>query len=209
MKVFFIRHAESTTNVTQIHECDPKLTYHGEHQALQLATFLKKHHIKHIWCSRMLRAMMTIYPYVQSSKNIHVELYQDLVEIGGFRKRSEGKIVAGSGLSSQECIELFPNTKCMDGESCIAGEYTHLVEERIHKLLKRLQDRSEEYSSLAILSHGEFMGWVLNALILKWRGLPLKNLDQNIFALHNTSISLFEITSDRIQPIFINHVLEL
>ncbi len=134
MKLYIIRHGQSTNNVSMIYnardrEADPPLTELGQKQAAKVAEYLSKgenfdhwverktedretiqgYGITRLFCSPMLRTLQTTLP-ISKALNLQPEVWPDLHEHGGLHlDTGDGRGILGfPGLSRSAMMEQFP-----------------------------------------------------------------------------------------------------
>ena len=151
--VYFIRHGQSTANVSLLHQQigTTLLTDEGKRQAQEMATYMKKFPIQAIVASPFARAKATAETLSQAT-NISVE-YSDLfVERRRPGVQLRKKKLHPHWMWVQFQLSLFSRY----------ARYRHSDEEtpedllaRAHKALALLAQRSEE--TIAVVTHGRFM----------------------------------------------------
>lgn len=104
MKIHLIRHAQSVGNATNNYlssEIHDNLSEAGHIQAELLISALQEIPFDYLYCSPLMRALQTIYPYAKSN-NIKVEVWPELAE----------------GCWQED--QLIKNEKCFRSEECEA-----------------------------------------------------------------------------------------
>ncbi|MFP4402615.1 MAG: histidine phosphatase family protein [Candidatus Nanoarchaeia archaeon] len=160
--ITLIRHAESETNVKQIHNSNPshiyKLTPRGYKQVENIAEQLKDKSFDCMYSSQIHRAKET-------AKIINKHHNLEIIEDNRINEKKAG--IEGGPLEEFLTLEKEANDKMNfkinDGES-----WNELIQ-RVHEFLDEILN--SQYSNIVIISHGD----PLVAMIQYFRG------DKNVF----------------------------
>lgn len=184
MELFLIRHGQSTNNAledwTQRVE-DPLLTASGERQAERAATHLsaglhltpvlrtaRRPLLDQLYCSPMIRAMQTAHP-IGRELGIAPQVWVDIHEIGGIYLDHGERRVGYPGRTRGELAQRFPHyhlppTLTEDGWWNRDFEEAHEGHARAATVAEALRARAAEDARVAIVSHGDFLSALLQAL---------------------------------------------
>ena len=202
LKVYLIRHAESSNNVLcsqdplhyeDVRDHDPALSPSGEEQAKQLGEFIARHPDKfnlfEVHCSAMYRSLLTTEAICKAT-GMNPEVWVDLHEVKGCRQQG----VAYPGKSRSQIESRFPNFKLPsevteEGWFLLGREETEEEAwDRAKRVWSRLKEMNEmecyQGKSIAIVSHGMFLDFLLGRLCN--RGMK----DPPRFVFYNTGYSL-------------------
>jgi 2,3-bisphosphoglycerate-dependent phosphoglycerate mutase len=206
VKLFLIRHGQSTNNVTEIlgtgaqnRKPDPFLTDIGKTQAQLLADFIKAHPqqfgFTHLYVSPMRRTLQTAQPLAQAL-NMPMEVWTDVYEMGGvYEEVPEGGTKGGTGLTRSEIQKDFPEA-VMGDDVTENGWYdanknmesvSHFLMRAI-KLNLTLRERHKTSERIAIVTHGLFMDALMKALT---NTIPTSPKDL-FYLFYNTGITRVE-----------------
>lgn len=162
MKIFFIRHGETTGDVENLYggTYDDHLSEKGIEQSKNLAESLKDKSIEVIFSSSLIRAQETS-KFLSQVANCEVQIVPEL------RERNQYGFL--SGMNKDEAKQKYPKEVEMlkDRLNTIEGA------ESYEDFSKRISDafysivNNSKYSSVAIVSHGGPLR-VLFRDILKW-----------------------------------------
>ncbi|PIR02495.1 MAG: hypothetical protein COY73_00145 [Candidatus Nealsonbacteria bacterium CG_4_10_14_0_8_um_filter_37_14] len=196
MKIYLIRHAQTTTNLKGINFDDKKnvlLTKRGQKQARELAQKLIKIKIDKIFISEAKRSYQTILPLIKL-KSIPFKIDTRL---------NEANFGIFSGLTFKAAEKKYPeiyNARLKDkwNYRIPKGESFKDVSERLESFLKNLKKESNKVGSVLTITHAT----VLKVFLVKFLKFPLKKADSTYFK--NTSISFFEIKNKNIKAKTIN-----
>ncbi len=220
MELFLIRHGQSTNNAlsdwNQRVE-DPLLTAEGEQQAGHLAVHVAAgRHIAEpprdaarpvldqLYCSAMIRAIQTA-DAIAKAVGVVPHVWVDIHEHGGiYRDHGERKI-GYPGATRRELSQRFPQC-VLAPEVTEQGwwnrdfEELHVGHGRAARVAQALRERAAEDVRIGIVTHGDFMSTLLNAL----GGQPL---GAGIYYEHgNTGVTCVEITPDGARLRYLNRV---
>jgi len=184
MELFLIRHGQSTNNAlqdwTQRVE-DPLLTSSGERQAERTAAHLfaglhlppalrntGRPLLDQLYCSPMIRAMQTAHP-ISSALGVAPQVWVDVHEIGGVYLDHGERKVGYPGRSRRELAQRFPDyhlppTLTDEGWWNRDFEEAHEGHARAAAVAQVLRQRAGEDARIAIVSHGDFLSALLQAL---------------------------------------------
>ena len=216
MQLFLIRHGESTNNALpdpSTRVADPLLTEVGERQAELVAAHLAALAHLHptqrsgappldrLYCSAMLRAMQTADAIGQQI-GLTPELWLDIHEFGGIYLDHGPAKVGYSGATRGELATRFPNCVLTD-EVRADGWWNRPYEERdagVERALRvaqALRDRAGEPTRIGLVSHGDFLSALLQAL--------LQRTDGDAYYEHrNTGITCVELTTAGVLVRYLN-----
>lgn len=184
MKIFLIRHGESTSDVENRYggDYDDHLTEKGKRQALELVDDLKAFGIQKIFSSPRLRVKETA-DILSEILNCELQINYDL------RERNAYGIL--TGMVKEQAKSKYPEQVKMliDYKSTIEGAetYEHLFE-RVRNVLQEITNTP--YETIAIISHGGFMRCVFRDILNIGE---LKELGDCAFVELEKSDSNFEI----------------
>lgn len=180
MKIYFIRHGQTSWNQKQLFQGweDIPLDENGRLQAQQLGAFFKPISLKAIYSSDLIRAVETAQA-ISSIKNIPLIKIAELKEIN---------VGDWCGLTWQEIQAKYPDHLSQtDFHIPIPnGESFQEVLDRSLNWLKTL--KYQKTDAIAIVTHGG----VIRLLLCILMGLPLQ--ERHRFTLNNASISEIDLT---------------
>jgi broad specificity phosphatase PhoE len=229
-----VRHAESFNNVLNLvsHDyyrahrmADPILTPLGEEQANEVGKHIAEarssllQHISEVHVSPTVRTLETARPIVKRLPGVKVVVDVDIFEVGGVYNEGEsGRIVGEPGLSRAKMAAFgygLPDAVTESGwynRGCDAT--AHRLKEskeegkaraaRVADRLRLLASSLDERRTIAMVSHGDFIGLLLADLISGQSGPEIA------FKLYNTAISCVDIRADgSVLVLFVNTVAHL
>ena len=206
MELFLIRHGESTNNALpdpSTRVADPLLTPAGERQAelvaAHLAALAHLHPTRRngappldrLYCSAMLRAMQTA-DTIGRQIGLAPKLWLDIHEIGGIYLDHGPAKVGYPGATRGELSTRFPNCVLTDdvhtdGWWKRPHEERDTGVERAFRVAHALRERSGEPARIGLVSHGDFLSALLQAL--------LHRTDGDVYYEHrNTGVTCVELT---------------
>jgi broad specificity phosphatase PhoE len=235
LRVVFIRHAESFNNVlnlvshdyyTQHRMADPPITPLGEEQADAVGVFIAQsrsgllQHISEILISPTIRTLQTAKPIVARMPGVKAHVDVDIFEVGGvyLANRSTGQPVGEPGLTrvlmSEYGYEL-PDSVAETGWYAHDDETAERHKEskaegaaRAAKVAESLRSTAaglHERKTIAMVSHGDFIGYVLSHL-LGGQGSHSKPA----FKVYNTGVTCVDIKADgSVLVLYVNSVSHL
>jgi 2,3-bisphosphoglycerate-dependent phosphoglycerate mutase len=208
MELYLIRHGQSTNNAlvdwTQRVE-DPLLTERGERQAVLIAAHLAagrhlppavqradRPHIDRLYVSPMVRAMQTAHP-ISESLGLVPEVWTDIHEVGGIYLDHGERKVGYPGRTRRELAERFPRYVLPpelgeDGWWNRDFEEHHEGHARAALVAARLLERAQDDARIALVSHGDFLSALLQALGRQQPGAGA------YFAHRNTGVTHVDLT---------------
>ena len=162
MKIYFVRHAESTSDIEDRYggDYDDPLTEKGREQAISLGLELSDKGVETIYYSPRIRTKETAF-----IANKHMN--SNLVEVNNLRERNNYGIL--TGLTKKEGKEKYPfEASKVKGnkmfhdilESESYEDFKSRVENCLKEILK--QNKSDK---IAIFSHGGFMFVLVRELL--------------------------------------------
>ena len=193
MKLYLIRHAESTNNAivwrTGLYKDwvpDPGLTEIGHQQAERLAQLLASQFgeplqpppskqtefgITHLYCSLMTRAILTAMPIAEAC-GLRLMALDNIFERGGIFKINQDSIRVGlPGPTRHYFRERFP-TLILPESVGDRGWYDRPFEtesmflERMKKVVPEIINRhAETKDTVALVTHGDFIDQFVNQLM--------------------------------------------
>ena len=220
MEIFLIRHGQSSNNAlvdSTLRVEDPLLTAAGElqaqHTALHLAAGLHLHStvrhaarpvLDHLYCSAMIRAMQTAQP-IGEALGVRPEVWIDIHEIGGiFLDHGERKI-GYSGQTRSQLAQRFPE-HILPPQLSEQGWWNRDFEEmqqgynRAAEVARVLRQRAGEDLRIGLVSHGDFLSALLQALGDQLPG-------EGVYYEHrNTGITHIDLTPRRARVRYLNRV---
>ncbi|MBI1800624.1 MAG: histidine phosphatase family protein [Chloroflexi bacterium] len=218
MKLYIIRHAQSTNNVLteaewNTRDSDPPLTALGEQQAEVVARHLAEtadlenpwsnhrrvgrgYGIDHLYCSPMARALQTAQP-VGDALGLNPEVWVDIHEQGGIylnHGEERGK-VGYPGKSRGQMLDQFPSYILPDAvgdEGWWTGDYEDLAgcHRRVLRVAEALRRQASGDERIALVTHGTFIDVLLKALVNQLPDAPL------FFPQYNTAITRIDFRPD-------------
>ena len=161
MKIFFIRHGETTGDIENRYggNYDDHLSEKGEKQSNDLAKVLKNSGIEKIFSSSLIRAQET-------SRIIAKEVNCEITIEPNLRERNQYGIL--TGMKKDEAKEKYPEQVELLKDRLNTIDEAESYEDfsnRISETFKRITDSN--YKTIAIVSHGGPLR-VLFRDILKW-----------------------------------------
>ncbi len=205
MRLILIRHAQSVSNVTNIHELDPILTMTGHEQALQLVPFFAKMQTREIWCSTMLRSILTVEPWSKIHPNYSVRVMPELMETYGyFRHKQFDGYEPGPPTTEEQIKKLIPQAEIFPYLEVMGCEKKEDILNRVFVVWDRIRMQSLTKEQITIVSHGNFLGYLINVLLCLARGVPLDHLDQGFVEMANGAVSIFDVFADQVTPVCLN-----
>lgn len=180
MKLYFVRHAQSTENTGVVLQRDTPLTETGKEQARRLGVYFEKAKIDIIFCSELKRAKETldyIMPYLGKVKVIYYPGINEHNMGSYFEKQTDYQKFRKDAETSKKGFYEF---KPKGGESL-----TELFE-RQKKFYKELLKKYLS-KNILVLGHGQSGAmFILNML-----GLDIS--EEKYFKINNASVSTFNI----------------
>lgn len=224
MRVYLIRHAQSTNNVLQDvrdRVVDPDLTPLGYEQAAMLASWLEQAAelkgeplaFTRLLVSPMWRALLTAQP-LSRTFGLPMHVMIDLHEVGGIflEDRDSGVIRGYGGLTRSAMLERFDNLRLPDSVTeegwwnpqMGMESYAHRIMRAVravHWLVQMAQDHPNE--SLALITHGAFMDLLMKAFLHQ-----LPTPETTLFYAHyNTGITRLDLREgDVLRVHYLNRV---
>jgi broad specificity phosphatase PhoE len=169
MKLFIVRHAETTANVGRVilgGKEHGELSERGKRQAAGLAKRLSKEKITEIWCSPLTRARQTAEE-IAKARECKVFFADELREI---------EVGSLTGLSHEQAEEKYPrvweDAFANPWRKLPGGESIGAVRDRAMPVVERILERAGrgEGGAVAIVGHNI----VNRAIIASLIGLPLE-----------------------------------
>lgn len=225
MRVYFIRHGQSTNNVLYTDNLsfaeielkrshDPQLTDIGEQQAERVAQFLKDAvdmplpefeplSLTKLYVSPMIRALNTAKP-IAEALDLQAEVWTDIFEIGGLFKAGEDDTVTGfPGLNCHEIAEhhpsyILPETVTEDGWWDVnhGRETPEQFMGRAIKVALKLRKFAHTDERIALVSHAAF----LDSLIKAFLGQLPSHPDNLFYNHYNTGITRIDFAESNFTP---------
>jgi broad specificity phosphatase PhoE len=230
MRLYLIRHAQSTNNVlTDLRQrtYDPDLTDLGYQQAQHLATYLaqsaemptgvfgtERHagdtafRFTHLYCSAMQRTLLTTQPLAQAL-GLQPQVWLDLHEIGGlFLDDGEGRTTGFGGITRSQAQARFPGYHLPDGLTEAGWWPPEHGEEKVPEFLARairvslaLRARARSDDRIALVTHGAFMNLLIKAFLNQLPGYA----EDLFYAHYNTAITRLDFEEgDRLRLHYLN-----
>ncbi len=218
MELFLIRHGQSTNNAlgdwAQRVE-DPLLTTGGERQAERTAIHLAaglhlppdarnagRPLLDQLYCSPMIRAMQTAHP-ISRALGIAPHVWLDIHEIGGIYLDHGERKVGYPGRGRRELTQRFPDYRLPselteDGWWNRDFEELHEGHSRASVVAQRLHKLADEDGRIAIVSHGDFLSALLQALGGQQPGTGA------YFVHRNTGITHVDMTRQGVRVHYLN-----
>lgn len=227
MEITIIRHAQSSNNALMedqhLRVKDPLLTPLGVQQAQRVADWLAqadnledmmllgvdsderlnntfRHHITHLYCSPMIRALQTAQPIGQRL-GLQPEVWIDIHEHGGIFLKQDGSVQGFGGMTRAEMAAQFPDARLPDaiteqgwwdparGLEDLSDMHARAI--RTARALRlRAATPAGRQDSIALVSHGMFIDSLLKALL---HTLPS---DRFFFWHYNTALTRLDINDD-------------
>ncbi len=220
MELFLIRHGQSANNVLTdmtLRVEDPLLTPTGELQAERVARHLAARRHLHtdardaarpifdrLYCSPMLRAMQTARPIAQAL-GVPYEVWLDIHEVGGIYLDHDGRKVGYSGQTRSQLLERFPESTLPHDLSEQGWwnrdfEEAHQGHARAVAVARDLRARAGDNVRIGIVSHGDFLSALLNALN------DLEHGNGSYYEHRNTGITHVDLTPLGARVRYLNRV---
>jgi 2,3-bisphosphoglycerate-dependent phosphoglycerate mutase len=162
MKIFFIRHGETTGDVENLYggDYDDHLSEKGKQQSLDLARNLSNKGIEVIYSSPLIRAQET-------SRALSNQLSCEIITIPDLKERNQYGIL--TGMNKNEAKEKFPKEVKLLKDKLNTIEKAESYENFIERLKEAFNDIviENKYNCIAIVAHGGPFR-VLFREILKW-----------------------------------------
>jgi broad specificity phosphatase PhoE len=235
MRVYFIRHGQSTNNVladVSQRVYDPPLTDLGQRQAHALAEYLvaapemplgmfalekdnaDNFGFTHLYTSAMTRALQTTAP-IAKALNIMPEIWVDIHEAGGvFLKDEDGKETGYPGITRAQLAADFPNYHIPDTVTDHGWWDVRRGEEteddfmlRVVRVAQQLQRRANQTEV-----HGNDRialvshGLFLSALLKVLMGHPIWKPTSPFFAHYNTAITRLDFNEGWDDPLRLHYL---
>ena len=191
MKVYIVRHGESTANVSHIHQTpDEELTERGKQQAIEVAHRFTDICIAKIISSPYKRAINTALE-IQKTTDAKIEKNDLFVEV---KRPSE---LAGTLRTSPGAQVVFDEIyKHAHDEKWHYSDEENFSDfkKRVKKAITFLENQT--YEEFAVVTHSVFLRMLIGLLAFKEDMSPeiLKDLG-DFFKIHNTSITMLEYTN--------------
>jgi broad specificity phosphatase PhoE len=202
MRLFIIRHAQSTNNALDDPRgrvSDPALTSLGRRQAQVLAEHVRSHAddyaIAHLLVSPMWRALETSRP-LADALDLRPQVWVDLHEWGGIYldHGEQGGVVGYPGKTRDELQRAFPDyefapeiTEAGWWDPQAGREHRSGCMARAVRLLERLRHTFDDQETLALVTHGGFIDALVKAIL---NLLPGEHV---YFHQKNTGITCFDL----------------
>ena len=156
MKLFLVRHGETTHNLTGLIQgwSAGELTARGRRQAEKLADELRTFGIEAVFCSDLLRAVQTAEIV---SRNLAVPVFTDWL----LRERQFGRM---EGMSVGEIDWDWLNSSGKDELELLGVETLAQTDERARVFVQSLRYHPGGLQSVAVVSHGGFLNAFLRCL---------------------------------------------
>ncbi|MFA6325344.1 MAG: histidine phosphatase family protein [Candidatus Paceibacterota bacterium] len=162
MKIFFIRHGETTGDVENLYggDYDDHLSEKGEKQSLDLARNLSNKGIEIIYSSPLIRAQET-------SKALSDKLGCEIITIPDLKERNQYGIL--TGMNKDEAKQKYPKEVELLKDKLNTIEKAESYEDFSKRLMDAFNEitNSSKYEIIAIVAHGGPFR-VLFRDILKW-----------------------------------------
>lgn len=195
MKIFFIRHGETTGDVENRYGgvYDDHLSEKGIEQSKQLAVSLKDRGIEKIFVSTLIRAQET-------SRFLADEIGAGIVALSALQERNQYGFL--SGMKKEEAGQKHPEQVEMlkDRLQTIEGAESYEdFEKRIHDVFDTIVSDTS-HTSIALVSHGGPLR-VLFRDILKWG--ELKSIGDCAYVeLEKNDNKFYWVSAERLEPEF-------
>jgi 2,3-bisphosphoglycerate-dependent phosphoglycerate mutase len=231
MRLYLIRHAQSTNNViidNRKRVYDPDLTEIGYKQTEILANYLVnaaemptgafglEHHsddngfkFTHLYCSPMHRTLLTAMPLAKAF-GLKPQVWVDIHELGGlFQEEEEGVVKGYSGPSHTEMTERFPDYELPEDITDKGWWKPERGEESASDFLSRairvvtaIRKRAKTEDRIVLVTHGGFMSLLVKGFLNQLPG----HADDVFYAHYNTSITRFDFAegSERVRLHYLN-----
>ena len=214
MKLYLIRHGQSTNNAELPHVADPPLSNLGKQQAYHAGKALQREGISRLYCSPMLRALQTA-AIIGNILSLAPHIYIGLHEWDGIWEESVGRFGATlPGLTRLEMKEVCPNVVLPQDVTDEGWLFTQW--ENVELMLQRADQNATNFiehleaihnqsnERFAAISHGGF----LSTLIGTFFSLS-PNDDSDRFAHHNAAISKIRRTARGTQLRYLDRICHL
>jgi broad specificity phosphatase PhoE len=161
MKIFIIRHGESTSDIENRYggDYDDHLTGKGLEQAKKLAKKLEGKEIEMIFSSPRLRAKETA-EILENKFGCQLQIVDDLRERNAYGILTGMKKDEAKDKHSEQVNLLGRYDSCVDG----AEPYENLLE-RVKEVFENMMNSS--FEAVAVVSHGGFIRCLFRD-VLKW-----------------------------------------
>lgn len=201
MRLFIVRHGQSTNNVTEpaTRVEDPALTDIGQQQARLLADYLKAnavdYGITHLYASPMKRALQTAYP-IADALDLPIHVWPEICEQGGiYLDAADGTAVGLPGLTRAQIGADFPRAVTPDVITDAGwwgadrGRETEAqAMARALQVAHDLNARAYTDERIMLVTHGLFLSFLLQAIL---RQLPTP-LEELFYKSYNTSVAFIQ-----------------
>ena len=194
MKLYLIRHGQTTHNVTGQHQgwAPVRLTEAGMDMAREARKKLADIHFDRIHCSDLLRTKQTcelIFPEAFKAKQIIFE--EDLREINNtfYSGRKSSEMVAIYGENFRQCPRNLDY-------GLYGGESSAHLRERVARFMDRVRAEAEAegLENIAAVAHGG----IIHAAVTNVCGMPPEvTANQLPFIVDNCSVHVFEWRNDK------------
>ena len=196
MKILFIRHAETQTNVNQLtHKIgDPiGLTELGQQQAKQLTQVCKNKQVEIVFSSPEQRAVETA-EIISKDLKINLEVLKELAE------RNWGEWEGKTWFEIEKVLTLMSLEERYNFIP-LKGESWQQMEERLKNGLDNIIKRG--YGTVAVITHEGALRGIMP--------LVLNSPKESSFKYHfeNASITSFEYKNDKFNELKVNDTLHL
>lgn len=188
MRVYIVRHGESDSNLTRVHQdAQTPLTETGIKQAQAVAERFKNIPIDIIISSSLARAKHTAEE-IHKATGVKHEI-DDVI-----KEMTRPTEIIGLKMGSDETVKMFEEIMAHEDDP----DWHYSDEENFHDIVKRAQDtlkmlenRSEE--NIALVSHSIFMRVLIGVMTFGETMNPemLRNLGDH-FKINNTGITVLE-----------------
>lgn len=188
MRVYIVRHGESDSNLTRVHQgIHTPLTETGVKQAQAVAERFKNIPVEIIISSSLARAKHTAEE-IQKTTGVEHEI-DDVI-----KEMTRPTEIIGMKMGSDETKQMFDEMMAHEDDPdwhYSDEENFHDIVKRAHGTLKMLENRSEE--NIALVSHSIFMRVLIGVMTFGEKMTPqmLRDLG-NHFKINNTGITVIE-----------------
>ncbi len=194
MKLYIVRHAESTSNALKIHQGDEKsLSEKGIRQAQQLGERISKiNDIDLIVCSPFLRTKQTLNEILKF-KELPV-VFSDLA-----RETKKPSEVIELGWEDEKTLEIEDKIK----EHSLDSAWHYSDEENFSDLKKRITEllefiESQEEQNVLLISHGLLSKFIFAMMLFGEKLTPSEYYSiQDFLKTENTGITVCRKKKDR------------
>ena len=221
MRVFLIRHAQSENNILNgdslhLRKVDPALTPLGHQQRAHLSQFAQEQRVQadaefqitHLYTSAMYRSLLTAQP-LGAALGLQPQVWPDLHESGGMYQRQNGSVIGYTGMTRSAILQEFPDYVLPESvsergwyDAALGIEPESHTRYRATRVAEGLNKRGASDDVLALVSHADFLDFVLQALIDQ---LPT-NRGIGRFYHHNTAITRIDYAGSQPALHFLNRV---